>query len=62
MDLAKSMVFKTFILYLPLFSIFPHFDSITVPFGSVSRHTLECIWIRFGFTKYRVLPEPDTRR
>ena len=35
MDLAKFMVFKTFILYLPFFNIFPHSTS-TVPFGSVS--------------------------
>ena len=57
MDFAKFMVFRTLILYFPRFSIFPHSTS-TVPFGSVTTYE-ECICIRFGFTKNRVLPEPE---
>ena len=41
----------------PLFSKFPHSTS-TVPFGSVTTYE-ECICIRLGLTKNRVLPLPE---
>src|SRR5574344_798121 len=51
------MVFSTLIVCLCRFSMDPHSTKI-VPFGSVTQYELwSCI--RFGFTKKRVLPEPE---